>query len=40
MAHMLEGTTSEMGWMVYSHPTLSETLKEAALSTRGEAIHV
>ena len=40
MAHMLQGTTSEMGWMVYSHPTLSETLKEAALSTRGEAIHV
>lgn len=40
MTRMLEGTTHEMGWMVYSHPTLSEALKEAALSTRGEAIHV
>ena len=40
MTRMLEGTTLEMGGMVYSHPTLSEALKEAALSTRGEAIHV
>ena len=40
MTKMLEGTTQEMGWMVHSHPTLSETLKEAALATDGKAVHI
>ena len=40
MTRLLEGTVSELGWMVHSHPTLSETLKEAALAARGGAIHI
>ena len=40
MTHLLEGTASELGLMIHSHPTLSETLKEAALDANGEAIHV
>ncbi len=40
MARLLEGTTHELGWMVYSHPTLSEVLKEAALDADGGAIHI
>ena len=39
MTRLLEGTTHELGWMVHSHPTLSEALKEAALGANGEAIH-
>jgi len=37
---MLEGTATELGWLVHPHPTISEMLKEAALDTVGEAIHV
>ena len=40
MARLLEGTAHEMGWMVHSHPTLSEAVKEAALAAQGEAIHI
>ena len=40
MTRMLEGTTAELGWLVHSHPTLSEALKEAALAIKGEAIHM
>ena len=40
MAKLLEGTTNELGWMVHSHPTLSETIKEAALAADGRAIHI
>ncbi|MCE2463598.1 MAG: dihydrolipoyl dehydrogenase [Dehalococcoidia bacterium] len=40
MARLLEGTTHELGWMVHSHPTLSEVLKEAALNADGGAIHI
>ena len=40
MTKMLEGTIDELGWMVHSHPTLSETLKEAALDAKGEAVHI
>jgi len=40
MARLLEGTTHELGWMVHSHPTLSEVIKEAALAADGQAIHV
>ncbi len=35
------GTSAEdLGLMVFSHPTLSEALHEAALAVNGEAIHV
>ena len=40
IAKLLEGTTSELGWMVHSHPTLSEVIKEAALAAGGQAIHI
>ena len=39
MAKALEATTAELGWLTHPHPTISETLKEAALATEGEAIH-
>lgn len=34
-----ESTPRELGWLVHAHPTLSEAVKEAALSVDGEAIH-
>ena len=40
LANLLEGTTEEVGWMVHSHPTLSEAVKEAALAADGRAIHI
>jgi dihydrolipoamide dehydrogenase len=40
MARLLEGTTLELGWMVHSHPTLSEAVKEAALAADGRSIHI
>ncbi len=40
VARLLEGTTLELGWMVHSHPTLSEVVKEAALAADGRAIHI
>ncbi|MBI2166567.1 MAG: dihydrolipoyl dehydrogenase [Chloroflexi bacterium] len=40
MARLLEGTVTEAGWLVHSHPTLSEAVKEAALAALGEAIHI
>ena len=40
LANLLEGTTLEVGWLVHSHPTLSEALKEAALAADGRAIHI
>ena len=40
MTKLLEGTNKELGWLVHPHPTISEVVKEAALSADGEAIHV
>ena len=40
MTRMLEGTTLELGWTVHPHPSLSEMLKEAALSAQGKAVHM
>ena len=35
------GTSAEdLGMMVFSHPTLSEALHEAALAVNGHAIHI
>jgi len=40
MTKLLEGTTTELGWLVHPHPTISEALKEAALDSTNEAIHI
>ena len=40
MTKLLEATTTELGWLVHPHPTISETIKEAALAAEGEAIHI
>ena len=40
MTRLLEGTTTEIGWLVHPHPTISETIKEAALAAEGAAIHI
>ena len=40
LARLLESTNNELGWTVYPHPTISEMIKEAALATVGEAIHI
>ncbi len=40
MTQILEGTVLELGWAVHSHPSLSEMLKEAALSAQGRTIHM
>ena len=37
---LLEGTTKELGWLVHPHPSISETVKEAALASDGQAIHI
>ncbi len=39
MARLLESTTEELGWLVHPHPTVSEMVKEAALSADGRAIY-
>ncbi len=40
LARLLEGTTTELGWLVHPHPTISEMVKEAALAAEGQAIHI
>jgi len=40
LARSLEATPEAIGYTVHAHPTLSEAVKEAALSARGEVIHV
>ena len=40
LTKLLEGTTLELGWAVHPHPSLSEMLKEAALSAQGRTIHM
>ncbi len=40
LTKLLEGTTTELGWLVHPHPTISEMLKEAALGVDGQAIHI
>lgn len=37
---MLEGTATELGHTIHPHPTLSESLQEAALAVAGEAINL
>ena len=40
LSNLLEATVKELGWLVHSHPTLSEAVKEAALAAEGRAIHI
>ncbi len=40
LTNLLEGSVNELGWLVHSHPTLSEAVKEAALDVEGAAIHI
>jgi dihydrolipoamide dehydrogenase len=40
LAQMMEITTAEIARNVHAHPTLSETLMEAALAAEGHAIHI
>ena len=35
----LEATPRELGWTIAAHPTMGETIREAALAVSGEAIH-
>lgn len=39
LARYLEGTVVELGGAVHAHPTLSETLKEAALDALAKGVH-
>ena len=40
LGHLVEATPLEMGAAIAPHPTVSEALMEAALASRGQAIHV
>ena len=40
LSRLLEGTTTELGWLVHPHPSISEAIKEAALAAEDRAIHV
>lgn len=40
LAMEMEGTIDEIHQTIHAHPTLSETLAEAAAATHGEAIHI
>ncbi len=40
LARTVEATPYDLGFTVHPHPTLSEAVKEAALSARGEAVHI
>jgi dihydrolipoamide dehydrogenase len=40
LARTIESTAREIGFTVHAHPTLSEAVKEAALASYGEAVHV
>ncbi len=39
LARMLRASAKDLASAVYAHPTLSEVVKEAALATKGEAVH-
>ena len=39
LAMEFRGTSEDIGITVHSHPTLGETVKEAALAVSGRAIH-
>lgn len=37
---LLNGTTQDLAWLVHSHPSLSETVKEAAMAVFDRSIHI
>jgi len=39
LAMAMEATVEELVQAVYPHPTVSESVLEAALAVRGEAVH-
>ena len=39
LSNLLEATVKELGWLVHSHPTLSEAIMEASAASLGHAIH-
>ena len=40
LAKLSQSTTMELGKLVHPHPTISEAVKEAALASEGQAIHL
>jgi len=40
LARRLEATTEELICTVHAHPTLAESIHEAAMAAEGRAIHV
>ena len=40
LTSLLEGNINDLGLLIHSHPTLSESIKEAALAAEGRAIHI
>ncbi len=40
LAHVLDATPWEVGTMIHPHPSLSETIGEAALAVDRAAIHI
>ena len=40
LAKLLESTPWEIGASIHPHPTVSESVKEAALAVDGVAIHI
>jgi dihydrolipoamide dehydrogenase len=40
LAMEYRGTAEDIGMTVHSHPTLGETVKEAALAVSGHALHI
>jgi dihydrolipoamide dehydrogenase len=40
LAKLLESTPFEIGASIHPHPTVSESVKEAALAVDGVAIHI
>jgi dihydrolipoamide dehydrogenase len=40
MAFEFDGSSEDIGITVHAHPTLAETVKEAALAVLGRSIHI
>jgi len=40
LAIKLKATINDLASTVHAHPTLAEAVREAALDTKGEAIHI
>jgi dihydrolipoamide dehydrogenase len=40
LAFEFDGSSEDIGITVHAHPTLAETVKEAALAVLGRSIHI